>query len=291
MNNSVPIRLRRTGKTILNKSVSAIRRNNKKQEKMNVVEKTITDWLHWGLCLIAFVGIGGIILLSFVLTAQAQCLQADAAMKRSGIVAAEKLYEACALNENDETAQLFLAKYYQNKAIPSTQDKMKMLFYYHLAAENGNADGQVALARVLMKMDETEKDRAILITYMDQMNDMMKNKGAHFIGEMLHPYALLMLAAEDETQKWYYPTTQKKNAQARALLAKYEISSDKKSMVIRQAGKWKQQKMKETAQEVLPYVEYQKFMETVYPEKGRADAFERQQAVDRLKEKVEQYLQ
>ena len=48
--------------------------------------------------------------------------------------------------------------------------------------------------------------------------------------------------------------------------------------------------MKETAKEVLTVDEYKAFMQAVYPEKGRADAFERGQAVGKLKEKVKEYL-
>ncbi len=291
MNNSIPIRVRRMSKVVLNKCISAFRRENKQYQKDNVAKSITYDVLHWGLCLISFAGIVGIVLISIVLTASAQCQQATAAMKRSGMASAEKLFESCALSENDEVSQITLARYYQNKVERTTQDKLKSLFYYHLAAENGNADAQVALARLLMKMDETEEDRSVLLAYIEQMSNMMEHKGAHFKGELMHPYALLMLAAEGEEQKWYYSTTQKKNTQARELLKQYQITPEKKTIALRQAAKWKQQKMKETAEEVLSYIEYRQFMDTVYPEKGSADAFERQQAIEQLKEKVKKYLQ
>ncbi len=288
MNNPIPIRMRRTGKAFFSKSVCAIRRQNKKQNDID--SKLTSHLLQWSLCLIAFVGIIGIVLMNFALSARAQCPLADRALKQGGAAQAEKFWISCALYENDETSQMALGRFYQTKAKQDKRDKINMLLYYHLAADNGNADAQVVLAGILRKMDENEQERVLLSSYMEQIHQMLKNKGKSFTGEMLHPYALLLLASEGAEQKWYYPTTQKTNAQAAKILEKYEISPEKKQMVLRQAMEWKQRKMQETAEEVLPFTEYRAFMETVYPEEGRADAFNRQQAVEGLKEKVKQYL-
>ena len=46
----------------------------------------------------------------------------------------------------------------------------------------------------------------------------------------------------------------------------------------------------ETAKEVLSESEFQKFKNTMYPLKGQVDQFERQRAIARLKETVENYL-
>ena len=96
--------------------------------------------------------------------------------------------------------------------------------------------------------------------------------------------------SENAEQKWYYPTKFKSNAEATVLLKSFQIDDEKKKMLLQQGSQWKQRKMKETAYEIMPLKEYKDFMNTVYPEKGRPDAFARQQAVMNLKNKVENYL-
>lgn len=237
-----------------------------------------------------FMGIIGVTIINYSSSGYANCPQGDQIRREKGADAAVQAYAFCAIGENDESAQIRLAQYYQNKESQTNQDKMKMVFYYHLAAENGNAHAQVSLAKLLTRMDSNDSERAVLSSYMEQMKQMMKGRASLFKGEMLHPYALLMLAAEDANQKWYYPTTQKSNAEAKILLNNYQIDPARKREVIRQATLWKQQKMKETAKEVLTVDQYKAFMKAVYPEKGRADAFERGQAVNLLKEKTTEYL-
>lgn len=224
---------------------------------------------------------------SHLLAAQAACSQGYESPQTKD---PDEAVIFCAIGENDEKAQIQLAQYYQDKSIQTKQDKMKMLFYYHLAAESGNARAQVALAKLLMRMDENNAERQILSSYMSQMQTMMDKRNMLFKGEVLHPYALLSLAAEDASQKWYYPTAQKSDGEAQILLGQYKITPERKKEVLRQATLWKQQKMKETAKEVLTSDQYKTFMQTVYPEKGQADAFERSQAINLLKEKIAEYL-
>ena len=117
-----------------------------------------------------------------------------------------------------------------------------------------------------------------------------KNAESSFDGEVLHPYALLVLASEPSVHKWYYPTKTKYSTEALKLLQNYQIDDKKKAILMKQASLWKQRKMMETAQEVLSKTEFKKFKETVYPSKGQPDSFARRQAVTELKEKVENYL-
>lgn len=223
--------------------------------------------------------------------AGAVCSKGENILKTQGTLAAQKAFEFCALGENEETAQIWLAQFYQNKKNRTASDKMKMIFYYHLAAENGNAHAQVALAKHLLQMDSIDSERRILESYMSQMQAFMSSKEMLFKGKILHPYALLMLASEDASQKWYYPTTQKSDGEARVLLSQFNnLPSERKKEYVRQASLWKQQKMKEAAQEVMSTMEYQAFMDTVYPVQGKADAYARTQAIEGLREKINAYL-
>ena len=220
----------------------------------------------------------------------AQCVAGQTALNAGNTEQAVADFSQCAVNENDEEAQFWLGRFYQNKQNPDHKDTMKMLLFYHLAAENGNANAQVALAKVLLKMDSEETSRETLASYMNQIQAVMKDKNMLFKGEMLHPYVLLTLAQEDADQKWYYPTTQKVNNEAKIILQTYQVPAEKKTALLRAGSLWKQRKMKETAREVLSVDDYKNFMNAVYPQQGRADAFARQQAMDRLKEQVEEYL-
>ncbi len=226
----------------------------------------------------------------FAFPAYAQCVAAQKALSQGNQKQAIADFSQCAVNENDEESQFWLARFYQNKQNQSHQDVMKMLLFYHLAAENGNATAQVALAKVLLKMDSEESERETLASYMDQIQAVMKEKNMPFKGEMLHPYVLLTLAQEDAAQKWYYPTVHKTDNEARVILQTYQVPPEKKASLMKTGSLWKQRKMQETAREVLTVDAYNTFMDTVYPKKGNADAFARQQAITQLKERVEEYL-
>lgn len=249
---------------------------------------SVGAFLSWILCLISFLSIFLIMLLGKVFDANADCPKGETVLKQQGMKQAFKAFETCALGENDDTAQIRLAQYYISQKEPA--DKMKALFYYHLASENGNANAQVSLAKLLFQMQSSSEGQQILKQYRQQMKEMLAYDDAPFQGELLHPYVLLMLASESEKEKWYYPTTHKKNAEAGILLKKYQISKEQQTAFIRQASQWKQKKMRETAYEVFDVAEYNDFMKTVYPSKGRADAYKRQQAVEKLKEKTIKYL-
>lgn len=223
-------------------------------------------------------------------TARADCSLADTALKRGNIEEAVAEYSKCAVQANDEEAQFWLGHYYQNKPSADKKDKMKMLLFYHLAAENGNANAQVDLAKILLQMDSNDTTRDILLSYIKQMKEVMGKQDMPFKGEILHPYILLMLAAEEPNQKWYYPTIHKTSDEARLMLQNYQITEERKASLLRSGSQWKQRKIQETAKEVLTKEEYNVFMTAVYPNEGRADAFVRQQAIGNLKERVEEYL-
>lgn len=228
--------------------------------------------------------------LLFAGSANAECEAGADALKQGLESQAVEAFSKCAINENDDDSQMWLGNYYQSAPNPATNETMKMLLFYHLSAENGNANAQVALAKILLKMDGDDEMRAILSSYMEHIKSTMETKNMSFKGEMLHPFLLLTLASEDEQQKWYYPTTQKTNDEALVLLQSYNMPEDRKKALLYEGSLWKQRKMAETAQEVLSAQEYQQFMDTLFPKQGKADVFERQRAVNMLKDKVEEYL-
>lgn len=220
----------------------------------------------------------------------ADCPTAKAALDAGNESLAVESYSRCAIDKNDDASQIWLGRYYQTNMNRSPKDTMKMLLYYHLSAENGNANAQVALAKILTKMDSSDEMRTVLASYMEQIKQVMESKKMPFKGEMLHPYLLLTLAAEDADQKWYYPTDDKTNVESVLLLKSYSLPENRVKALLYEGSLWKQRKMAETAKEVMKPEQYEQFMDTIYPKQGKADPFARKRAVNDLKERVEQYL-
>ncbi|MBR5130375.1 MAG: sel1 repeat family protein [Alphaproteobacteria bacterium] len=202
----------------------------------------------------------------------------------------QELYELCALQENNDTVQSFLGRVYLEGEYGVVPNMQKALLFYHLSAENGNAKSQMALAKLLLKMDEKEETREKIKDYLEKMDLFMKNtSNTSFDGSLLHPYALLMLASENKDQKWYYVSEELSAPEAGGLLRGYQLDKVKKKQMQRMASEWKQRKMLETAKEVYNDVEYQKFENSVQPRSGVADAFVRSQAIEKLKQDVKKY--
>ncbi len=220
----------------------------------------------------------------------ASCLVGDEVYQKS-IKSSVPVYQNCAIIENDEHAQMRLADIYLNGATGVEKNVMKGLLYLHLASDNGNAEAQTKLAKILLEMDATNQGRNMLISYINQIKLAFKNDTASsFKGDILHPYVLLTLAAEPADQKWYYPTEVKTSSKAIGLLKKYDIDDARKKELLKQGVQWKQRKMMETAKEVLSVTEYKDFESVIYPEKGQPDPFLRKQALSNLREKVKSYL-
>ncbi len=238
-----------------------------------------------------FVGVFGLFYCFLSWDVFAACPEGSRLMRSKNNEKAVLAYQECAIRENDDDSQLVLARLYNKGERYAAQNTTKALLYYHLAADNGNAIAQTELAKLLLEMDKDDEKRKQLISYLKQIQTAMKNdRNATFKGEILHPYALLSLAAEKQDQKWYYPTKAKISPEASVLLRSYSLPANKKKEVLRAGSAWKQRKMLETAQEVFSEEEYKQFYQTIYPQKGVPDAFLRKQALEKLKEKVHLYL-
>ena len=200
------------------------------------------------------------------------------------------LYERCALQENNDSVQSFLGRSYLNGENGIAKNISRGLLFYHLSAENGNASSQIALAKQLLKMDENDDSRAQLKSYLEKVAYFMKgNKDSSFDGSILHPYTLLMLAAEKADQKWFYASEDLDGTLAGGLIQNYKISPDKKQQALRAASEWKQKKIFEAAREIYESAAYQKFEQAIRPKVGRADAFTRAQAMEQLKRDIQKY--
>lgn len=223
--------------------------------------------------------------------AQAACLEGNRLLKEKGKKESLLAYQYCAINQNDDEAQVVLARIYQKGDKNISPNLMKTLLYYHLASDNGNASAQTELAKLLLQLDKSDETRTLLVSYLTQIQIALKNdRNTTFKGEILHPYVLLTLAAEKQDEKWYYPTTTKIYPESTLLLRSYSLSDERKKEVLKQGSAWKQRKILEAAQEILSSADYQQFYQTLYPLKGIPDAFSRKQALEGLKEKIRIYL-
>jgi len=223
--------------------------------------------------------------------AMADCPIADKTARTQGLDAALRMYIRCAVNQNDDDTQLYLARIYATGQGNVAANKQKALLFYHLSSENGNATAMVELAKLLTELDSKDETRSEITTYLPRVRTQFKqNTGNSFSGELLHPYALLMLAAEAPEAKWFYTTTVKSDPRAAELLKTYPIDPNKRRQVLRAASRWKQRKMVDLAREILPLAEFDEFYQALYPKKGLPDSFKRSQAVERLKSKLESRL-
>ncbi len=220
----------------------------------------------------------------------AACPEGDKLYSKSA-KASVPAYQLCAVQDNDEFSQVRLADLFKKGSKNVEKNETKALLFYHLAANNGNAYAQTELAKLILMMDEDEEKRKKLASYMKQIKSASQNADEfEFKGELLHPYVWLLLASEDASQKWYYPSTKKYSSEAAALIKNYQLPDEKKRELIFIASQWKQQKMMQTAKEVLAESEYKTFKDTLFPKQGKADSFLRKQALTNLKDKVENYL-
>ncbi len=233
----------------------------------------------------------GVICVCFFITvrALAACPEGDLVRDKNGMAEALMYYYGCATGENDDETQLMLARAFQ-RGTGVTPEPAKALLFYHLAADNGNASAQLELAQLLLKLDETPAGRDTVLEYARKMKAAFAGAGDLFDGALLHPYALLMLAAENPAQKWYYPTASKTASGAAVLLQDYQIDPLKKQTVLQSASLWKQRKMRETARDVMSADAFRKFESAVFPTTGRVDGFARNQAVQDLRDAIQTYL-
>ncbi len=227
--------------------------------------------------------------LLITLNANAFCPLGDTAARKNGLETALPFYTQCALAQNDDETQLMLARYY-NRQKNTTQS----LFYYHLAADNGNAVAQTELALLLLTLDKDLLTRQQILDYYGTVENMIQSGSlTGFKSLKITPYALLLLANEPSEQKWYYPSNTKEDPTASKHLKEYAstLSDVKKKKALQEVQTFKSKKLLDAAQSVLTPTEYTQFQQVVFPSTGQPDAFSAKQAMDHLKEKIESLQQ
>ena len=224
----------------------------------------------------------------FTLPVFASCPVADKIAREKGMDKALSIYINCALYQNDDDTQNYLAGIYEKGQGTVSKNLERALLFYHLSSENGNASSMISLSNILKQLDETEEGRKLLLSYLKKIQlNLKRTHQTSFTGQLLHPYALLMLASEKTNSKWFYMTKTKSDPRAIKLLKEYQIDDIKKQEIIRQATQWKQRKMLDIAKDLYTRKEFNEFYQILYPKIGIPNAFKRSQAVNQLKERIE----
>ncbi len=215
----------------------------------------------------------------------ANCPLADSLFARNQDTQAVFAAQICALSANDDASQFKLAQAYEKGLYGLEKSPEEMIYYYQLAAESGHAEAQVRLAEIFMNYDKTSEGRNQLLAYRKKIQS-VDSESKRFNGDFMHPYALLLLAAEPTEKKWYYPSSERlAPTRTLSVLRAYKIDEDKKKKAVREASNWKTRKMMEIAQEVVPEANYADIVARL---KNKAT---RTQATEELKQYTQKYIQ
>ena len=242
----------------------------------------------------------GLISILWSCSANAVCQMAEFMQEVSTPEEQQMFYESCAVHQNDDDSQSLLAKQYAAGTGGVQKNLNRALYYYQLSAENGNAESQAQLARLYMELDRSPATRKLLASYLKTIQPMDPKELAKlqgnvqgpemFQGELVHPYALLLLASESPDNKWFYPTKVRKAPDyVEDLLKNYPLSEEKKKKQMQVASAWKRRKLLESAFYTLSDKEYEAFKKDVYPTEGSLDIDKRKDALAKFKERYEAY--
>jgi len=228
-----------------------------------------------------------IALFLFSSSAMAACPLADFFFQKNNTSAAVLNLHTCAINYNDDESQMKLAQAYETGGYGLEPDQKMALYFYQLAAETGNSEAQLTLAKIFMKIDEVPERRDNLLKYRQKINPRSTQiENSSFTGDFIHPYALLMLASESPNQKWYYPSlVRSPSPEAVTLLKVYKITPEKKQQAMKQASQFKTRKLLQAAKEVCTNEEYEDIAHRLKNHQTQS------QALTELKEKMETYIQ
>ena len=225
-------------------------------------------------------------------TVNAACLFGDAYLKRGHHKQARQVYENCAKEQNDPSAQYALGQMYQ-RGTGAQQNIMLALFYYRFAAENGLASAQRALAQLMMEVERMgAPGQAALKEYEDKIQDLKKAQSSDTVlppkKREMSAYAWMLLAAEKADNKWFYPAGATQDPEAVRLLPTLESRYGKsaREQAVRQASAWKEDKLMQTAKAVLSDTEYASFSDTLYPRGRKPDPARRLLEVSKLKQRI-----
>lgn len=240
--------------------------------------------IKWGLVFV---------LSAVAVSAQAACFLGDALMAKKNYAAAKETYQMCSHVQNDAGAQYALGQIYKDGLGGTKQDLKLALFYFRFAAENGSAAAQRELAQLMMSLERMGAPGQEALREYENKIHQIKGRDEKGVLDLkplpMSAYAWMLLAAEKPENKWFYPTAQVQDEQARRLLLNMERQYGKaaKEQAIREASAWKEEKLIWAAKTTLTEPEYQQFMDAVYPKGKTPNQALRQAQVAKLKQRVQ----
>ncbi|MBO7332960.1 MAG: sel1 repeat family protein [Alphaproteobacteria bacterium] len=231
-----------------------------------------------------FITLSSVVL--FATFGYADCPHGDALWDRQEYQTAERYYLECA-KENDSDALYKLGLIYKNGYIEQQKDVIKGLAFLRFSAENGYAPAQRELGESLLELEQTESGRKIISEYQGKIQPTSKGAGilARAKRTDLSPYAWILLAAEKEENKWYYPSKTISDEKAVQIIQESRMGKDARTKAVTEAGAWKMNKLRSSAKEILTLDEYRTFERAVFSE--QANPADRASAMGFLKQKIE----
>ena len=212
--------------------------------------------------------------------ALAVCLVADAQWKAGEYEQAMVNYENCAYKKNDAIAQYTLANFYLDGNDYIKQDIRHALFFLRLSAENGYAPAQRMLALLI---DDLENLGEVGEKGLNDWKQQMKRLGFSDIPA----FSWLLLAADKQENKWFYPTPGDVDEEAIRLADSWtnKRGSDEKGLATQMAVAWKQIRLIKSAKVLLNPVEFESFLKIMETKETGSDIRNRKKrAMDRVKQ-------
>ena len=226
-------------------------------------------------------------LLGWTLPAMADCFEGDMAFAREKWSLARLAYETCAQTKNDADSFYRLGQIYLTaKGVPV--DRTRALLYFRYGAEKGYAPAQRELAK-LMSLPLLPKDAAKRVQDKITAQKSRRPRLAHVDDALeLSDFAWALLASERAENKWFYPSPALSDAEAQKMVADMERSRGKaaKETAVREASRFKEDLLIWAAREIYNDIEFNRFMQSVFPSDGRPDYIRRTQAVEKLKQDI-----
>lgn len=209
----------------------------------------------------------------------AKCPLAEAYLKTDNKREVFNEYKACARQLNDAESQFYVGMIYLNGADYAKQN-LKMAFkYFRAGAENGYAPAQRELAKLIDALEDMGSVGKQALTDLERQWQEKNNSNR----EPLSALAWMTLAAERAENKWFYNAPAIADKDAINLLASFKSKGNIEQSE-RQAIAFKQEKLMDTAQDLLSDSAYRDFEAIIYPKgKKQAGQMTKAQAIENLK--------
>jgi len=225
--------------------------------------------------------------LGWSLHANAICVEGDIAFEKEQWSLARFAYESCVKAKDDARSFYQLGQIYLTaKGVPL--DRTRALLYFRYGAEKGYAPAQRELAKLmtspLIKPDAVDEVQRIIVSQKERLPKLPHTDPS----VELTAFAWGLLAAERAENKWFYPSPALSDAEAERWVQMMERKEGKsgKEIAIRQASRFKEQRLIWAAREVYDDGAFYQFMRAVFPQDGKINYVQRTQAVEKLKQDI-----